>query len=110
MISCTVCPMQAICSCRKDSMHVNHITTSVSKRYVISMALIVVLVVSVFFATTVFNARAMQAHVSTKSSTVHRVSSTLVDLGRIGSAPPTDAQCRTKYSSPCYSPQEMRQA
>ena len=90
-------------------MHVNHITTSVRKRYVSTAALIVVLVVSIFFATT-SDARAAQTHVSTKSSTIHRVSSTLIDLGRISSAPPTDAQCRSQDSTPCYSPQEIRNA
>jgi len=31
-------------------------------------------------------------------------------IGRISSAAPTDAQCRATFNSPCYSPQEMRNA
>jgi subtilase family serine protease len=91
-------------------MHVNQITTLIPKRYVIKVSLIVVLVVSILLATTVFSARAVQAHVSTKSSAVLRVRPTLVNLGLIGSAPPSDVQCRAKSSYPCYSPQEMRNA
>jgi len=91
-------------------MRVKHITNSFSKRYVIKISLIVPLVLSVFLAATVFNARGVQAHVSTKFSAMHRVNATLVDLGWVGSAPPSDAKCRAKYSSPCYSPKEMRNA
>jgi subtilase family serine protease len=31
-------------------------------------------------------------------------------LGRISNAAPTDAQCRTTFNVPCYSPQEIRKA
>src|SRR5579884_2584408 len=93
-------------------MRVNHIRISFSKRYVITVALIGVLVVSAFFATTIFNARAMQAHVTTKSAPARRVRSTLMDLGRVSvnNAPPSDEQCRDKDGTPCYSPLEMRNA
>jgi subtilase family serine protease len=90
-------------------MHVEQ-TTLFPRQYVITVSLIVVLVVSAFLATTVFKAHAMQAHVSTKSSTLHRVRSTLINLGLISSAPPTDAECRAKYGVPCYSLQEIRNA
>jgi subtilase family serine protease len=91
-------------------MHVKHIRTPFPKRYAITVPLIVVLVASVFLATMVLNTPAVQAHVLTKSSTSHRVRSTLIDLGLVGSAAPTDAKCRVKLGTPCYSPQEMREA
>src|SRR5690242_13880708 len=102
--------MQAMGSCRKESMLLNHVTNSFSKKYVITVLLIVVLAVSAFFASWALNAQAMQVHISTKFSTVHRVRSTLIDLGLVGSAVPSDAKCRAKDGTPCYSPQEMRKA